>query len=176
MNGHTAGPWEVTRDSMSLRLQAIQSSTRKPICRVDWQVVGDKDPEAGLNARLLALAPTAPHDCDIPGCPGAENKRRLAQMTEALIAIGASGTCGPRCRGAEIAVGALSEEEGKLSRRLAAFDEMLAALRTVKADREYQRLHGAPHFTSAPTEMDWKRESAEKAWGMVDAAIAKAER
>jgi hypothetical protein len=42
------------------------------------------------NALLISLAPTAPHGCAIPGCPGAENKRKLEafdEMVEALHAL-----------------------------------------------------------------------------------------
>ena len=44
----------------------------------------EQEANAQANARLIALAPTAPHDCDIPGCPGAENKRRL-DMHERML-------------------------------------------------------------------------------------------
>ena len=43
------------------------------------------NPQARADHNLIALAPTAPHDCDIPGCPGAETKRRL-EAAEALLA------------------------------------------------------------------------------------------
>ena len=61
------------------------------------------------------------------------------------------------------------------ARLIVAAPDLLAALKAVVADRAYQRLTGGLHFTSAPTEQDWKRESAEKAWALVNAAIAKAE-
>ena len=32
------------------------------------------------------LAKTAPHDCHVPGCPGPENKRKLATFPELLAA------------------------------------------------------------------------------------------
>lgn len=45
--------------------------------------------------------------------------------------------------------------------------ELLAALRAIEEDRKYQSLHGWPHFTSNPTESEWKSESRDKAWRMV---------
>jgi len=51
-------------------------------------------------------------------------------------------------------------------------ERLAGALDAVKKDRAYQELHGAPHFTSAPTEQEWKAESARKAWGKADAALA----
>lgn len=42
------------------------------------------------NACLLAAAPTAPHDCDDPQCPGAINKRKLDAFDGLLEACGAS--------------------------------------------------------------------------------------
>jgi hypothetical protein len=60
------------------------------------------------------------------------------------------------------------------ARLIAAAPDLLEALRAVVKDRAYQKLTGPPHFTSAPTESEWKRESAERAWAMVEAAIAKA--
>lgn len=36
---------------------------------------------------LSALAKTAPHACDVPGCPGPVNLRRLAAFDELLAAL-----------------------------------------------------------------------------------------
>jgi peptide methionine sulfoxide reductase MsrB len=52
---------------------------------------------------------------------------------------------------------------------------MLAALRAIAEDKKYQSLTGWPHFTSNPTEQEWKQESAEKAWRMVWNVLAKYE-
>lgn len=43
--------------------------------------------EAAANARLVALAPTAPHECDVPGCPGAETKRKLEAAAAVVKAL-----------------------------------------------------------------------------------------
>ena len=40
-----------------------------------------------VNAELIALAPTAPHDCADPDCPGAVNKRKLEAFPEMLEAL-----------------------------------------------------------------------------------------
>ena len=39
------------------------------------------------NAHLIALAPTAPHSCDDPDCPGAVNKAKLETFPEMLEAL-----------------------------------------------------------------------------------------
>ena len=39
------------------------------------------------DAALLALAPTAPHECDIPDCPGSVNKRRLEAFDNLLLRL-----------------------------------------------------------------------------------------
>lgn len=37
-------------------------------------------------AKLFALSDTAPHDCDVPGCPGPVNKRKLEALEELVKA------------------------------------------------------------------------------------------
>ncbi len=51
-------------------------------------------------------------------------------------------------------------------------DDLASAIQALIADREYQKLHGWPHFTSAPTEMEWKADSAKKAWKAAEAALS----
>lgn len=48
--------------------------------------LGDESEDAG-NARLIALAPTAPHDCDVPDCPGPRNKVKLDRYDALLEAL-----------------------------------------------------------------------------------------
>ena len=87
MISHTPGPWRRgwlhsynagtgEPEAFVYRLPPgdPQETAHNRICvrgssdsRMDW----DSD------ADLISLAPTAPHSCDIEGCPGAENKRRL---------------------------------------------------------------------------------------------------
>ena len=38
-----------------------------------------------VDEELILLAPTAPHDCDIPGCPGRENKRKLEAAEDLCV-------------------------------------------------------------------------------------------
>jgi hypothetical protein len=39
------------------------------------------------DAALVILAPSAPHSCSVPGCPGPENKRRLEAHPELLACL-----------------------------------------------------------------------------------------
>jgi len=58
-----------------------------PIAELKYLIT--RDDEQRANAELLALAPTAPHDCDLD-CPGAGNKKRLeifGEMVEVLREI-----------------------------------------------------------------------------------------
>ena len=52
----------------------------------DCGVVGNRAAEA--NAALIALAPTAPHDCDDPQCPGDINRRKLESFDEIYTLAG----------------------------------------------------------------------------------------
>lgn len=72
---HTPGPWIARR---------VYGST--------WQVTaGHHDLMSTTNneenALLIALAPTAPHDCDVPGCPGVENKRKLVAFSRLNVPV-----------------------------------------------------------------------------------------
>jgi hypothetical protein len=62
--------------------------------------------------------------------------------------------------------------ESQLSQEREARERAEAALEAVKKDREYQKLSGGLHFTSASTEYEWKRDSARKAWALVDEVLA----
>ena len=46
-----------------------------------------RDEEVEANARLIAAAPEAPHDCGNPDCPGQINKRKLDVYPELLEAL-----------------------------------------------------------------------------------------
>jgi len=51
-------------------------------------VYGDVDVEtAHANARLIAAAPTAPHECDDPKCPGNINRIKLGLFDNMLAAL-----------------------------------------------------------------------------------------
>ena len=76
---HTPGPWEI---ESTVSAHYIESE----VARVDLigapGVLSDNVDIA--NARLIAAAPEAPHDCEVPDCPGARNKR-LLDATEGLL-------------------------------------------------------------------------------------------
>jgi hypothetical protein len=87
---HTPGPWRVGKTT--------GPPSRDIYARVPGDVAGAifpvaLEPNNGIrpqdhddNANLLALAPTAPHDCEIPDCPGMANKR-LLEAAEGLLDI-----------------------------------------------------------------------------------------
>lgn len=74
---HTAGPWVACDMSAGSRYSAVGVAFLQP---------EDRDG----NGRLVALAPTAPHTCDVPNCPGMENKRRLEEVNAVTGAPGFS--------------------------------------------------------------------------------------
>jgi len=51
-------------------------------------------------------------------------------------------------------------------------EEMADALELEKLNRAYQKLHGAPHFTSAPTEHEWKHDKLVKTMASTIDALA----
>ncbi len=58
------------------------------ICTMNAQ--GDHGYMSGVtngNALLIAMAPFAPHECSVPGCPGPENKQRLEAHPELLACL-----------------------------------------------------------------------------------------
>lgn len=80
-NGHTRGSW------------TSEGSHPYLICEVGCRSCVMKDtPDSGggpfypaiapeehnANAHLIAAAPTAPHECDDPACPGNVNRKKLA--------------------------------------------------------------------------------------------------
>lgn len=76
---HTPGPWirhldgcgQVWVDDYAVAWCATRENDEGP------------NPELfNANAALVALAPTAPHDCDVPDCPGAEAKWFLDRMKD----------------------------------------------------------------------------------------------
>lgn len=83
---HTKGPW------------AYHEANYSPSWRSDRYLIetgNSDDPECGNvahmalqgNAELIALAPTAPHDCEDPACPGAINKQKLEAAEEMARAL-----------------------------------------------------------------------------------------
>ena len=54
-----------------------------------------------------------------------------------------------------------------------ALRDCLVVLTRVQKNQEYQLKHGYPDFTSASTEIEWKKESQKKTDEMVETAIFK---
>lgn len=50
----------------------------------------------------------------------------------------------------------------------------VSALAKVQSNQEYQSLNGYPHFTSAPTEYEWKRDSQKETDNLVQLALDEA--
>lgn len=70
---HTPGPWEVEPNAWG-GTPHVRSSGRRILRLLAENEIGQD--EILANARLIALAPTAPHECD-PSCPGEQNRRKL---------------------------------------------------------------------------------------------------
>lgn len=110
MSGHTPGPWQVSRDMKQGRdgkKYGLEVCGNVPAdCREPWESAGyiplcdvfhpanphraadyqDPAVKAAIlarheaNARLIAAAPTAPHECERPGCPGGRLHRFLVTL------------------------------------------------------------------------------------------------
>lgn len=85
---HTPGPWKGKRVSLPLTssiYHEVHCGEKTPI--VNWAGFDDSTrtkKQHLANAELLGLAPTAPHSCDVPDCPGARNQRCLEDF-DALL-------------------------------------------------------------------------------------------
>lgn len=98
---HTGGEWEyiVTTGTVWAGTPGFRDHVIVSKCDRSALVTAET---AQANGFLIALAPTAPHDCDLPSCPGAANKRKL-EAAEKLYAVAKSveweGDCGecPSC-------------------------------------------------------------------------------
>jgi len=84
---HTKGRWRpalgLDREVNGHHAIAIEcNSPEGP--RVPAVVMGlEESPEIMANVQLIALAPTAPHECD-PDCPGDLNRRKLEAYEKLL--------------------------------------------------------------------------------------------
>jgi len=92
---HTS-PWFVVPPPWDNSAAHVTSASEDPhsgefICFTDEGRWNDHSPDDVLrwqaNAALIAAAPTAPHECDIPGCPGVENKRKLDAFDDLLASL-----------------------------------------------------------------------------------------
>lgn len=82
---HTPGPYFHTGNGDIVLL--TDHPDRRAIVKWPFGEIctGDERSQRNADYELLALAPTAPHDCDDPQCPGAINKRKL-EAFDALLA------------------------------------------------------------------------------------------
>ena len=80
MSQHTAGPWRYS-DGLILAKNTKIADYSQP-----YMPFAEED----ANARLIAAATTAPHECDDPTCSGAINKRKLDAFPELLEACKAA--------------------------------------------------------------------------------------
>ena len=71
---HTAGSWTIGPNGVNGRVHHIG-----PIYGYDWGSLEiHNTSERGMgDAKLVSLAPTAPHDCEVQDCPGPVNKAKL---------------------------------------------------------------------------------------------------
>ena len=87
-------------------------------------------------SELVGLACISPHDCDVPGCPGPENKRKLEAFPDLLAALQARGlleadaarmdpTAWVAADAERLAQGETAQEAARNKRKLEAFDELL---------------------------------------------------
>ena len=82
---HTKGIWTASQQFAGHGASWIEDSDGCEIAQIVGESMGD--PECKANLSLLALAPTAPHDCEDKTCPGAVNKRRLEAFDGLLDAL-----------------------------------------------------------------------------------------
>jgi len=71
---HTRGPWH-WHNEKTYNLAGKGSYQ-------EGDILHCKGKPSNGDADLISLAPTAPHDCDDPNCPGAVNKKRLEMFEE----------------------------------------------------------------------------------------------
>lgn len=97
---HTPGPWELIVNDRWPFTQAVEDKTKKLGVGIDMyhystvdknlEDVFARNPQNKIrfaDAELIALAPTAPHECDDPKCPGNINRRKLELYPEMMAII-----------------------------------------------------------------------------------------
>lgn len=92
LNGHSGGEWTMIGPCSRSRLHdggdfAILDEKRQIIGETFRKVARDTYVEADMNGLLFLNAREAPHDCDVSGCPGPENKRKLEVFDELVTAL-----------------------------------------------------------------------------------------
>ena len=105
IEGHTSGEWHLSGYHRGKILAKTDTGYRFPVVvgEVEYLTSWKQgDPPKGshatydgnhANAALLALAPTAPHYCGDPECPGELNARKLAAFDALLEAVRDAETC-----------------------------------------------------------------------------------
>lgn len=83
---HTPGPWTY-KEELGANLSAV-SSSKRVVAGIpnDGAINPDELTEQRANARLIAAAPTAPHECDDLNCPGNINRKKLEAFPDLLEA------------------------------------------------------------------------------------------
>jgi hypothetical protein len=86
IDGHTGGEWGVGGCADGSWLIQSNADSYQPPWPWAYQhgtvaAIAPRD-NSEVNARLLALAKSAPHLCDVPGCPGPENAWKLELFDE----------------------------------------------------------------------------------------------
>jgi len=88
---HTSWPWEVDF------IDKFCPGAYRLLNDIPHGEPGDRFDEANL--RLIEAAPTAPHECADPLCPGASNKRKLEAFDKMLEALKAAKSLITTARG-----------------------------------------------------------------------------
>lgn len=83
---HTPGPWKATESYNFTGTFVAYIGTGRSRDHQIAQTRGTIKEVDEANARLIAAAPTAPHECDVPDCPGNINRRKLEAFPDLLEA------------------------------------------------------------------------------------------
>lgn len=76
VKGHTEAPWGPKRQHSLTVYGGVASRLLATAYKLVYGTAGS------ANAALIAIAPTAPHECDDPKCPGMVNSQKLKLTTE----------------------------------------------------------------------------------------------
>lgn len=83
INHHIPAPWHFNGNGYAASHGIEYEITSLPEGHGVWTAhCQSKD-----DASLVRLAPQAPHDCNIPNCPGRENKRKLDLFDDLLSSL-----------------------------------------------------------------------------------------
>jgi hypothetical protein len=80
---HTPGPWKKNEGTSRFHITAPRSENgNRYICSLLDDAIGEQD------TNLITLAPTAPHECDDPKCPGNVNRMKLELLDKIIAETG----------------------------------------------------------------------------------------